>query len=453
MKKFICVILTAVLLASLVLVGHAEGEYVLLGELEPTEALTIDEGNKHWVDETGMTPGVNINIGGIEYEHGISFHPRGEGPAYLVYNIEGQGYKTFYAIVGKDRASGRDVGENTIKGTAVGMEVWVDGVLAAESGVLRYPDTYTYTVNIEGAKEVKILVNDGGDSIYCDTTSWANAIFSKDAAEGFKIPAELEDSIVMPEPTEVPTPAPTNPPDIADRSTVYLSDIAWKDAMIYPGANNGVPARDENVAGEELWIGDVYYEKGVCLHANPGDNAYIEVDLTGLGFKLFAAYLGTAISEKYDVTMASVRFIFFVDGVEVKRTDVIRADNDPELVTIDIEGAKLLRIEMDNGGDGISGDWGAMGSAAFGRTKDVNELYATPTPKPTAEPTAAPTEKPAEPTAAPAATDAPKPTDSGDKSDNKKAGKFPVVPVVIGGAVLAAAAAAVGIVLAKKKKK
>lgn len=456
MKKFVCFVLTVTLLAGLVLIAHAESEYVLLGDLTPSEAVTIDD-NVYWVDETGMTPGVNINIGGVEYEHGVSFHPRSEGPSYLVYNIEGQGYKTFYAVAGKDHSAGRDVGgDSGIKGTAVGTEVWVDGVLAAESGKLRYPDTYTYIVNIEGAKEVKIAVNDGGDNIYCDMTSWANAIFSKDAAEGFQVPAELVKGVITPAPTEEPTPEPTNPPDISERNVMYLSDMAWKDAMIYAGAHDGVPSRDENIADEELWIGEEYFEKGICMHANPGSNSYLEVDISGLGFKLFAAYLGTAVSEKYDVSMASVRFIFFVDGKEMKRTDVIRADNDPELVTIDVDGANLLRIEMDDGGDGISGDWGALGSAAFGRTNDVKDIYSTPTPKPTAEPTDAPTEKPAEPTAQ-AATDAPKNTDdakaTSGNSEKDSSGKFPTVPVVIGGVVLVGVVAAIVAVLAKKKKK
>ncbi len=457
MKKLVCLILTAAMLAGLLVSVHAAGEYVLLGDLTPREAVTIDADNGFSVDEARSMPGTKINVGGVEYEHGVSFHPNREGVAYLVYNVEGQGYKTFYAVAGKDLAGGRDVGGAAgIKGTAVGAEVWVDGVLAAESGQLKYPETYTFKVNIEGAKELKILINEGGDSIYCDTASWANALLSKDPTDTFQVPEELEKGLITPAPTEEPTPAPTNPPDIAERKTVYLSDMAWKDAMIYPAAHGGVPSRDENLHEEELWIGDRYFEKGVCMHANPGANSYLEVDLAGLGFKLFAAYLGTAVSEKYNVTMASVRFIFYVDGNEVKRTDVIRADNDPELVTIDVDGASLLRIEMDDGGDGISGDWGVLAEAAFGRTNDVNDIYSTPTPAPTAEPTAAPTEKPVEPTAQ-AATDVPEITNDAKATavNNEKdpSGKFPVVPVVIGGVVLAAAVAVICVILAKKKKK
>ena len=454
MKKYICAVLTAALLAGLALtpaVNAADKDYVLLGDLTPTEAVTIDEG-RFWVDETGMTPGVNVNIGNAEYSHGIAFHPMANAPAYLVYNVEGKGYKTFYAVAGKDRASGRDVGETQLRGTRLGTQVYVDGVLAAESGELPYPETYTYIVNIEGAKEVKIQVDAGTDGLYCDTASWANALFSKEAASDFTVPAELAGDVVTAEPTEEPTPAPTNPPDLSEREMVYLSDMAWKDAMIYSGANNGVPARDGNVADEELWIGDVYYEKGVCLHANPGTNSYIEVDLTGLDFKLFAAYAGTAVSEKFDVSMASVRFTFFVDGNEVRRTEVLHAEDDPELITIDVSGAKTLRIEMDDGGDGISGDWGALGSAAFGKSTSVDDLYATPTPKPTAVP-ATPTEKP-EPTAAPAKTDAPEATgkhSEDDETDGKPVAVFPVIPVVLGGAALVAAAVT-AVILIKNKK-
>ncbi len=153
----------------------------------------------------------------------------------------------------------------------------------------------------------------------------------------------------------------------------YLSDMEWTGAEIYNGA---VPSRDENVAGEELWLYDMYFDKGVCLHAMPGKNAYIEVDIEGKGFKTFCAYPGTAESEKFNVTMASVRFMFIVDGKTVKKTDVVTPKERPSLLTVDVSGCKKFRIEMDDGGDGISGDWGALGDALFSTSDSVEEITA-----------------------------------------------------------------------------
>ena len=148
----------------------------------------------------------------------------------------------------------------------------------------------------------------------------------------------------------------------------YLSNMEWTASKIY---NDALPSRDENVAGEELWLYDVYFEKGVCLHAMPGENAYIEVDIEGKGYKTFYAYAGTAESELFNVTMASVRFKFKADGKVIEKTSVLTPRQSPTLITVDVTGCKTFRIEMDDGGDGISGDWGALGNALFSDAESV----------------------------------------------------------------------------------
>ena len=242
----------------------------------------------------------------------------------------------------------------------------------------------------------------------------------------------------------------------------YLSDMEWRAAEIYSGANGGVPARDENVAGEELWLYDMYFEKGVCFHAAPGKLAYIEVDIEGKGFKTFYTYVGTAESELYDVSMASVRFIFKVDGQAVKRVGPVTPKKRPELVTFDVTGAKTLRIEMDDGGDGISGDWGALGSALFSTSSDIEEISAAllPETEPVTEPE---TEQQTEPQTEPPQTEEMTELETEQttektpetqavteeaKAEDKKA--FPVIPVI---AVAAAAAAVIAVLIAKKRKK
>ena len=238
----------------------------------------------------------------------------------------------------------------------------------------------------------------------------------------------------------------------------FLSDMEWTGAEIYSGANGGVPSRDENVAGEELWLYDMYFEKGVGMHAAPGKLAYIEVDIEGKGFRTFYTYVGTAESELYDVTMASVRFAFKADGKTVARTGVITPKKRPELVTFDVTGVKTLRIEMDDGGDGISGDWGSLGSALFSTSDNVDEIAAAlqPATEPVTEPqttetvvteriTEERTEKQTEKaTGTEAVTEEVKP---------KEKSAFPIIPViVVAAAVIAVAAAVIAVTRGKKKK-
>lgn len=160
-----------------------------------------------------------------------------------------------------------------------------------------------------------------------------------------------------------------------NNETVYLSDMTWDAAEIYADGGTGVPSRDENVAGENLWIGDTMYKKGVCFHARPGANAFLEVSLAGLGVRSFTAHAGTAASSAYNVSMASVCFLFYVDGELVLRTGVLTPINSEDIF-IPVEGAKKLRIEISDGGDGISGDWGALGDAKLSASADREALLA-----------------------------------------------------------------------------
>ncbi len=417
---------------------------IWLDELNPAEAVTIDDGD-FGVNSTLVWPDRPLKIGGNEYSHGVSFHPLQDSPAYLVYNIEGMNFRTFYALVGKDAAGGSAVGgDNGIKGTKIGSEVWLDGVKAAESGSLGYPQVYEYKLDITGAKELKIVITDGGDSIFCDTSSWVNACLSADEPLSFALPEDA--AAVTPEPTPEPTPGITNPPDIGERAEMQISDMEWTAAEIYSDANDGFPARDCNVADEQLWIGEEYFEKGVCLHALPGGNAFIEISLDGLGFKSFAAEAGTAFSEMFDVSMATVEFIFSVDGKEVMRTGVLTPE-ECEKVFFSIGNGKVLRIEMTDGGDGISGDWGALGNARLLRTDSEEEAFATPEPTP-AKATAAPAESPVTTPTAIGVKPSPLPAES---HSSKDAGALPWV--IAGAAVVAVAAAVVILAVRKKAKK
>ena len=246
-----------------------------------------------------------------------------------------------------------------------------------------------------------------------------------------------------------------------DMSLTYLSDMEWKAASIYPDANKGVPTRDENLSGEELWLCEDYFEKGVCFHANMGKIAYLEVDIEGKGFKTFLCYVGTAESELYDVSMASVRFTFKCDGQTKVKTEVITPRNCPQLVCVDVTGCKILRIEVDDGGDGISGDWGALGYAVFSDKENADEILAELAPETTApqtetEPvTETETEKETE-----TETETEKVIETEEETEPEttntayapKKSEFPVIPVIIGAAAAVCAATVIAIIFKRRKK-
>ncbi|MBO7503754.1 MAG: NPCBM/NEW2 domain-containing protein [Clostridia bacterium] len=359
----------------------AGDDYILLGDMTPEKLVTLDDGLS--INETGMDPGKGLKIGGTKYAKGISFHPFADRDSYIIYDIEGAGYKTFYAVVGKDESAGRVAGYNAIVGTAVNAKVYVDGQLAADSGKLPFPEVYEFKVNVEGAKKVKIVLGNGGDSYYCDTSSWANAMFSKQSPAEFTLPAEIAATVETPSPTPSPSPAPTNPPDIRERQKLYLSDMAWTAAENYPSANYGVPARDANFANELLFVGTSYFPKGVCMHGNEGKNAFIEVSLDGLDYLRFGALCGVAYSEAHSLAKGSVRFVFIANGKEIYRTDLLKADGKTEKVFLDVTGVKTFRIEMEDGGDGVNGDWGVLGLAAFAKTEGEDPLFEVPEMQPT----------------------------------------------------------------------
>ncbi len=373
-----------------------------------------------------------IKVGNIEYDKGVCTHPGPDGPAELIYNIEGLAYTVFYAVGGKDASAGAQVGgDSGIKGTKVQLQVYVDGVLKADSGELAYPDVYEFKVDITGAKELKLMVADGGDGIYCDATSWAAAQFLTSSAD---VP-----SMTTPDPTPEPTPIPTQDPAFQDAVTVYISDMVFQNETAYADAL----VRDANIADELIYINDKYFEKGVCIHAMPSGEAYFDIDLTGLGFTTFASYIGITESMADNVTMGSVVFRIYGDGELKYESNLISYPsgdevNDPELVKVDITGVNMLRLALTNGGDGHAGDWGGWGNACVSKLTETEDIFATPVPTATPEPKETPV-KPA---------NSPTPTAPEKRTEEHSSGW--ILPVCIIAA--AAGAAAAGAILFLKKK-
>lgn len=102
-----------------------------------------------------------LTIGSKRYVRGLGTH----AASHIVYALDGA-YRRFEAEVGPDGAN---------RGT-VTFEVRVDGVVRWQSGLMtRTDDPRRVEVDITSARELTLVVGDGGDGVACDHANWADA--------------------------------------------------------------------------------------------------------------------------------------------------------------------------------------------------------------------------------------------------------------------------------------
>ena len=100
---------------------------------------------------------------GVTYAKGLGAH----APSDIRYALNGA-CSVFTAAVGIDDEMGRPA--------RVVFQVWTDGVKQYDSGVMtgRWPPT-SLNVNIAGAKELALIITDGGNGNGADHGDWADA--------------------------------------------------------------------------------------------------------------------------------------------------------------------------------------------------------------------------------------------------------------------------------------
>lgn len=111
--------------------------------------------------------GYDLTLNGTVYKKGLWANSN----SVIIYDIDGQ-YKTFTAIVGNDDFRGDPPGVGTIS-----FEVWTDGKKQFDSGLMKSTDkkTQEVNVNVEGVKELKLVILNGGDNNWFDRAIWADA--------------------------------------------------------------------------------------------------------------------------------------------------------------------------------------------------------------------------------------------------------------------------------------
>lgn len=101
----------------------------------------------------------------VTYEKGIGTH----STSTIIYDLTGTNYGYFTSYVGVDRQMYGTVG-------SVKFEVWLDGIRVYDSGLMSSRDSQKFVeVNLGGAKELKLVVTDGGNGNGSDHATWGNA--------------------------------------------------------------------------------------------------------------------------------------------------------------------------------------------------------------------------------------------------------------------------------------
>ncbi|MBY0754142.1 NPCBM/NEW2 domain-containing protein [Clostridium sardiniense] len=101
----------------------------------------------------------------VTYAKGIGAH----APSTIIYDLTDKNYAYFTSYVGVDRAMYGSVG-------SVKFEVYVDGEKKFDSGLMNSRDHQKYVeVNINDAKELKLVVTDGGNGNGSDHATWGDA--------------------------------------------------------------------------------------------------------------------------------------------------------------------------------------------------------------------------------------------------------------------------------------
>ncbi len=142
---------------------------------------------------------------------------------------------------------------------------------------------------------------------------------------------------------------------------VFLSDLSEAAS----GNVHGGLGKDRPYWQQELSIGGRSFSKGLVTHPGAsGERAWVEYALGGQ-YRRFLATLGAA-ADHGNYGQASMNYYIVVDGRVVEQGRFPSPPNTRE-ISVSVQGAQTLRLEVDNGGDGNHSDHAAWGNARLRR--------------------------------------------------------------------------------------
>lgn len=247
----------------------------------------------------------------------------------------------------------------------------------------------------------------------------------------------LRDIVFIPD--EKVATAPSQNASLSEKNAVWLSNLVMGDGFSY----SRPVMFDKSGEYDEIFLADKSYDKGITFYACPFENgSFAEYNIENLGMKTFVATVGITEAVGINTDTGTAQFVIILDGKEIFRSEVLKF-GDMLQINADISGGKILRIVLENGGDGNFGDLGVWADAALSKFSDREAIYADLAEQSSAEPThGINTQAPKES----ASLSVQKPKQTGE---NNLSYVFYIVIAII---VLAVAGAAAFIIVKKKTK-
>jgi alpha-galactosidase len=181
--------------------GRAAGDDALRSDQPPAGSVWLDEIDIGRMSQRRGTPRAGrtirdrpIVLGGLHYPHGIGTRSISE----FVIDLKA-GAVRFESVVGFDDAIRKGVGSVT-------FEVWADDTKVADSGLMNAGDPpKKLSAELTGARVLRLLVDDGGDTSNDDEVAWAGAAIqlvpdAKSRPEPYTPPAEAPPAISLARP-------------------------------------------------------------------------------------------------------------------------------------------------------------------------------------------------------------------------------------------------------------
>ncbi len=264
--------------------------------------------------EQGATDGHTITLNGKTYAKGLGTHAYSEVTVPL-----NSAYSSFKSDIGVDDEIGN-------QGSVV-FQVFADGTKIYDSGVM-YGATATksFTVDVTGKNQLKLIVTNYGDNGNYDHGDWAGAqLFGLNTTT----------------------------------TSAYVSDLSYAQVANGWGPVEKDKSNGEIAAGDghTITINGKTYTKGLGTHAY----SEINVPLNGQYNKFISEVgLDDEIKSKSCSSYASVGFIVYADGIKLFDSGVMKLGTATSTINVDVTGKNQLKLVVNDGGNGNGcdhGDW------------------------------------------------------------------------------------------------
>lgn len=343
------------------------------------------------------------NEEGIEvaYERGIGTHAN----STIIYDLSDKNYDYFTSYVGVDRAMFGTVGSVT-------FQVLVDNVVKFDSGLMNSRDKQKYIeVDINGAKELKLIVTDGGNGNGSDHATWGDSKLHSAKSNSMPI-IEVPNNVSIKlneeynlmegvqatdeEDGDITTNVVVDKGDfttskageyiikytitdsvgnstskeltiIVYSDEKYISDVEWQSTTttfkdVKKDTALGGGKIKLNVEGKET-----IFKKGLGTHAN----AEIVYDVENMDYEYFETYVGIDRNIK-EQSKSSVIFKIFADDVEVYNSGIMKWSDDAKFARVSLKGVSKLTLVANDSGNGNESDHSLFANSRFLTTVEIN---------------------------------------------------------------------------------